>query len=100
MFRKWWKYSRWRFYYLNLKWNYSFWLGCRKIYKKVYYKKEDDTDFHIDPYTGKMKFKTIQVSTKRFEGFMYKGMIVDDNPGFPIDRDTWVKWKKKGFIKT
>jgi len=99
MFKRWWKYSRWRFYWLNFKWNYGFWLGCRKIFKQIKYTKVNDKEFSVDPY-GHMRYKPEQVVTKRFEGFMYKGMIVDDNPGFSkIDRETWSKWKKKGLIK-
>lgn len=98
MLKKWWKYSRWRFYLINLKWNYGFWLGCKKMYHQFRFYKKNENDFHIDPY-GKMHFKQEPVSKPRFKGFMYKGMIVDDNPGPKIDRETWVAWRKKGLIK-
>lgn len=92
-----WKYSKLRFYIKNAIWNYKFWLSCRKIYKTINYK-VNDNDFFVDE-TFKMHYKKRNVQKKRFAGYIYKNNIYLDNPGLKIDdRKTWEKWKKKGLI--
>lgn len=38
----WWKHSRLRFYLLNARWNYKFWLFAEKIFKNHIYEVEDN----------------------------------------------------------
>ena len=81
--KKKWYYSDIRFYFLNLIWNYKFWLFSKKVY--------DNKTFTVNNEEKKLK---------KFAGYLYKNKIYLDNPGFPIrDRDLWKVWKKKGFIK-
>ncbi len=85
-----WHYSTLRFYIKNLIWNYNFWLKSKKIFDEIEYRLKDDNGF----YTGKTK------KIKKFKGFLYKGKLYLDNPGFPIEeRELWVNWKNKGLIK-
>ena len=90
--------SRFGFYYLNLRWNASFWLKSKKVYKQISITKKTD-DFTMDE-VGKMHYvKTTEVK-KRFVGYNYKGVIYLDNPGFTIkDRDLWESWNRKKLIK-
>lgn len=96
----WWK-SKIRFYYLNLLWNYKFWLFSTKIYKKKSYKSQLEDVFDID-ITGRMIPREIIVSGKnRFIGYFYNNKIYIDNPGLKdfVDSDTWNHWIKRKFIK-
>lgn len=100
--KKWWKYSSYRFYYLNLKWNFNFWLKCTKEYKTIEYLKtpslKQQFDQQFDYYNVKEKPELKR--KKRFAGYKFHGKLYLDNPGLPItERDLWIKWKKKGLIK-
>ena len=94
-----WKYSRLRFYILNAKWNYKFWLNCKKIYKPHYYK-EDTEDYKMaDDGSFKIVSDKNSKVVMRFIGYMYEGQIYLDNPGLQgIDKYTWAVWKKKGLV--
>ena len=95
--RRYWKFSKARFYIKNSLWNYNFWIKCEKIYKTVNYT-VNSGDFFVDE-VFKMHYKQKSVTKKRFVGYMYKDNIYHDNPGMPIeDRETWEKWKSKGLI--
>ncbi len=98
LFSTWWKYSRWRFYYLNAQWNIKFWLFCKKVYKDVNYNVQSD-DYVVNYANVIIEKKKVETK-KRFAGFMYENGIYLDNPGIQnIDRETWKAWRKKGFIK-
>jgi len=87
--KKWWKYSRFRFFLLNTIWNYSFWLNCTTVYNTVSYKKKTSSSN-----------KTSVITKKRFVGYRYKGQLYLKNPGLKIeDRELWQVWRKKGLIK-
>lgn len=91
-----WKTSRFRFYFLNFKWNISFWLNAKRVYKVNTYKKVKD--YYYD-FTNKMHPVYETISKKRFAGYIYKGVIYLDNPGMPIkERYIWKAWKDKGLI--
>lgn len=97
-----WKHSKLRFYILNTLWNYRFWFFAQKIFKNHSYnvvEKEFNLN-DVDGYTGKMKHKTVRKTRKRFVGYMYKGMMYLDNPGFKhtVDDDAWKAWREKGLI--
>ena len=98
-----WKHSKLRFYILNALWNYKFWLFSEKIFKeKVYHIKHEEFDLEdVDGRTGKMNYKTTKKVSRRFVGYMYKGMMHLDNPGFrhTVDADSWSAWKAKGLTK-
>lgn len=84
-----WKYSKFRFYLLNARWNYSFWLFCRRKYAFVSYVK-------VNPINQKRE----KIIKKRFLGYEYKGNVYEDNPGFPIRSDEELNvWRKKKLIK-
>ena len=93
-----WKYSHLRFYILNAMWNYKFWLNAKKLYRNISYQIDDgEYDMNFD-YTLKKKKKTI--TKKRFVGYFFNNNVYIDNPGISVeDRETWVRWKKKGLIK-
>ena len=92
------KYSKWNFYYLNLRFNASFWLKSKKLYKHFTVQVKTD-DFTIDEI-GKMHYTFKTVKKKRFAGYMYKGGLYWDNPGLKIkDRELWKHWKGKNLIK-
>lgn len=83
-----WKSSKVRFYLLNAKWNYSFWLFCKRKYAYVSYIK-------INP----IKQNREKVIKKRFLGYEYKGKLYEDNPGMPMKSNSdWKIWRKKGLI--
>lgn len=91
-----WKNSRLRFYILNARWNYGFWIFAKKVYKDFRYQTESgefvDTTFKIVERKNPKK-------SRRFIGYMYKGRIYQDNPGMQnIDADAWRVWRKKGLI--
>jgi hypothetical protein len=93
-----WKHSRLRFYWLNAKWNYRFWLFAKKMFKNINYDIEDG-EYQMDDYYNVKRNKK-RISKRRFVGYLYKNQIYLDNPGFKInDRETWEVWKKKGLIK-
>ena len=93
-----WKYSSLRFYILNAKWNYNFWLHSKKMYKDFTYYIEEG-EYVMNVYYN-MEKKKIAVSKKRFVGYFFNNNLFLDNPGFKIeDRETWEKWKKKKLIK-
>lgn len=97
-FKKWWRFSSLRFYILNARWNYGFWLFSEKIYTNIT-KMIDDDKYDYD-YTFSVIRKKKVISSKRFIGYMYKGMIYLDNPGLQnIDEETWQRWKQKGLIR-
>jgi len=86
----WWKYSSFRFYCLNAKHNYDFWLNSRRVFTTIEYLKFAS---HLRSSSFKKQKK------KRFVGYEYKGKIYLDNPGISIkERDVWEKWKEKGLI--
>lgn len=87
--RGWWHYSKIRFFILNSMWNYRFWLNAKKVYSEYEYKVVNDNGFH----TGEKR------KGRKFIGYEYKGKMYLDNPGMPMDRDQWEKWKEKGLIK-
>lgn len=88
--RQWWYFSKIRFYLLNAKWNYSFWMNSKKVFEQKEYKFMDGYGF----YTGETR------KIKKFKGYEYRGKIYQDNPGFPIeDRELWTAWKNKGLIQ-
>lgn len=96
-----WKYSRLRFYLMNLVWNYKFWLHAKPVYKDFHYTVEKDMDLDqtlSDPVM-RIQVKTEKKVQKRFIGFHYKGQIFMDNPGIQgVDSKTWDAWIKKGLI--
>ena len=98
-----WKHSKLRFYILNTLWNYKFWIFSEKIFKEhAYYITKENFDWDdVDVYTGKMKYKKIKKVRKRFVGYMYKGIMYIDNPGFRhiVDEESWSAWNLKGLIK-
>ena len=85
----WWYYSKIRFFILNSMWNYRFWLNAKKVYREYEYKPINENGF----YTGEKR------KGRKFVGYEYKGKMYLDNPGMPMDRDQWEKWKEKGLIK-
>jgi hypothetical protein len=97
LFKTWWKFSKYRFYYLNAKWNYSFWLFAEKVYinqKYIVNTDEYETDYTLKLYPKK---KTIQ--KRRFIGYRYKTGIYLDNPGIQnIESDVWQVWKNKKLV--
>jgi hypothetical protein len=95
--KKKWKHSYVRFYILNAKWNYKFWLFSKKIYKSKSYDVEvGEYDVNFDYKLMKRKEK---VSKKRFVGYLFENNIYLDNPGMKIeDRETWEAWKRKKLI--
>lgn len=97
-----WKHSRLRYYWLNAIWNYKFWLFAEKIYKNHTYNiHEDELNLENVDITGKMRFNTKKVTTRRFVGYKYKNGMYLDNPGMKhtVDAETWEAWKAKGLIK-
>jgi hypothetical protein len=63
----------------------------------------EDNELSLDnvDITGKISFKKKRVTKRRFVGYMYKGSMYLDNPGFrhTVDSETWEVWKLKGLIK-
>lgn len=97
-FEKMWKHSRLRFYILNARWNYRFWLYAKKMYKTVTYQIEDG-DYVENVYYG-LERKKKTVAKERFIGYFFENNIYLDNPGLKIDdRETWESWKKKRLVK-
>lgn len=97
-----WTHSSLRFYILNAIWNYKFWLFAEKMFKMHSYEIEDnELSFEDVDITGKISFKKKRVFKRRFVGYMYKGSMYLDNPGFShtVDDKTWEAWKLKGLIK-
>ena len=91
MLKKWWKYSSLRFFILNAKHNYDFWLNSKKIFREIEFIKFNSS-FRNNSFSKEKR--------KRFVGYEYKGKIYLDNPGLIIkDRDLWEVWKKKKLIK-
>lgn len=98
MFKKFWRYSKLRFYILNFLWNFKFWMFAKKIYKFNTYQIKSD-EFFMD-YSFKIVNKNKTVTKKRFVGYMYKNQIFLDNPGIQgLEYDVWEAWRKKGLIK-
>jgi len=94
--KKIWKLSRVRFYFINAKWNISFWLFAKKMYKTVNY--EEDGEYITDNFYRIVQ-TTKKQQKKRFIGWFYKNNIYLDNPGMPIKtREEWVSWKKKKLL--
>lgn len=98
-----WKHSKLRFYILNTLWNYKFWLFAEKKFKMHTYDvvEEDFSLGNVDDFTGKMRHNVTRKTSRRFIGYLYKGIMYIDNPGFKhtIDSKTWEVWKSKGLIK-
>ena len=101
MFKKWWKYSRLRFYKKNFLWNIRFWLYAKAVYKPIIYQKgtgEYVENQNVYDMNYMVEIKET-VTKKRFSGYYYDNGLYLDNPGFPIrERDVWVVWKKKGLL--
>jgi hypothetical protein len=92
--KKFWKYSRLRFYILNFIWNVKFWLFSEKVFKDEYYN-VDTSEYEMD-YTFKLINKQEQRHRRRFVGYMYKNSVFLDNPGIQgIEQDVMNVWKKK-----
>lgn len=93
--KKWWKFSSFRFYFLNAKHNYSFWLSCTREYRTFeYYEYKFFKNEH-----KRLNEETNKLSKKRFIGYQYKNKLHIDNTGFEIkDREVWEHWRKKGLI--
>lgn len=88
LIKKWWKFSSFRFYVLNAKWNYTFWLQCSLEYKIFEY-------YHFPS----QREEPVKINKKRFLGYKFNGQIYLTNPGLPIkERDVWECWHKKGLI--
>lgn len=83
-----WKTSKLRFYILNAKWNYSFWLWSKRKYVDVSFIK-------TNPINGKRE----KIIKRRFKGYEYKGKTYEDNPGIPLTKEEWSKWKSKVIVK-
>jgi len=87
--KEWWKYSSLRFYCLNAKHNYDFWLNSKKVYTDIEYMRP----------TSVRKTSFEKTKKRRFRGYEYKGKLYLDNPGLSIkERDVWENWKKKKLI--
>lgn len=98
IFKRIWKHSRLRFYILNAKWNYKFWLYAKKMYKPISYQIEEG-EYEMNVYYNLEKKKKT-ITKKRFVGYFFENNIYLDNPGLKIDdRETWEAWKKKKLIK-
>lgn len=92
-----WLTSKIRHYYLNAKWNLSFWLNAKRVYKTISYKKKSD-DYYGDDYYN-LRQNEEYVTKRRFAGYLYKGAIYLDNPGREIsNRQDWENLKKKNMI--
>ena len=92
MLKNWWKYSSIRFYVLNAKFNYGFWLKSKKKFDYIKFNKPQ-------PFKINTTHKIEKITKKRFVGYEYEGEVYLDNPGFKIkNRDVWENWKKKGLI--
>lgn len=98
---RWWKHSRLRFYILNTKWNYGFWLHAKPVYKEHKYTVDDGLDLTLTSVQDtKVKVKKKTKTQRRFVGFMYKNQIYQDNPGIQgEDKETWEAWIRKGLVK-
>lgn len=95
--KKWWIKSKIRAYILNAKWNYSFWLHAKRVYKNFNYKRKVD-NYYGDDYNLMSKNEEM-VSKKRFAGYLYKGNIYLDNPGRPIlNREEWKNLNEKNML--
>ena len=99
-----WEHSRIRFYILNARWNYKFWLFAEKIFKEHSYEviEEEELDLDNVDITGKIIYsKKKKNSKRRFVGYLYEGRMYLDNPGIRplVKKTTWESWKKKGLIK-
>lgn len=98
MFKNLWKYSKCRFYILNVIWNYKFWLFSKKIYRNVNHTVSNKENYEMD-YTFMLKSTRKTITSKRFSGYLFEGHIYHDNPGIQgIDSETWYVWHKKGLI--
>jgi len=96
--KKFWKYSKIRFYILNTIWNYKFWLFSKKVYRTVTHNVPDIENIQMD-YTQIMKPTIKTITSKRFSGYFYEGQIYHDNPGIQgIDSETWLEWRRKKLI--
>ena len=95
--KKIWKSSRFRFYFINAKWNISFWLFAKKIFKEIIYETEDGEYIMDDFYKVVKPVK--KITKRKFVGWFYKNNIYLDNPGMPIKtREEWEAWKKRGLL--
>ena len=95
--KKLWKHSRLRFYFVNAKWNFSFWLFCEKIYKDINYEEPVD-EFKVAADYNITQNK-IKHTKRRFVGYFYKGRMFLDNPGIQgEDIETMNSWMKKGLL--
>lgn len=97
-----WKYSRLRFYLKNMLWNYSFWLHAKPVYKDHHYQVEEGLNLEnaMTQEIVQAKMKITKKTQKRFSGFLYKGIIYQDNPGIQgVDKQTWDAWIQKKLIQ-
>jgi len=85
--KNWWKFSKGRFYYKNVTSNILFYLFSEKVYKEIYYVKDE------------VIFRPTPVKKKRFIGYKYRGEIYLDNPGFKdVEEEVWHFWKSKNYF--
>jgi hypothetical protein len=85
--KKFWKYSKLRFYYKNAIWNSEFYLFSKKIFKDIEYTK------------GEAEFRFEKVKRHRFVGYRFKNNMYLDNPGFiDVEPDVWKEWKSKNYF--
>jgi hypothetical protein len=92
--KKAWKHSKLRFYIVNAKWNFRFWLHCKKVYEDLVYEEPID-DFQVGPDMKIKQSKKIH-RRKRFKGYYYNGDIYLDNPGIQgEDEETMKAWMRK-----
>lgn len=98
-----WKNSILRFYWLNAKWNFGFWLNAKPCYeerKYQYVSDHFDLNKNLDnlKVQGELDRKT--GSQNRFKGYLYKGGLYMDNPGVQgtVDEETRKHWLKKRWI--
>lgn len=97
-----WKFSRLRFYLLNLSWNYKFWLNAKPYYVTKNFVHTDevlDLDKNLDSLNLKFEFDKKRGIFKRFVGYYYNGGLYLDNPGIQnVEYETKLNWIRKGWI--
>lgn len=96
-----WKYSKVRFYILNLIWNYKFWIFSEKIYQNHSFQVNEELDMNKTNPEGRVGYKKRTINQRRFIGYMFEGKMYLDNPGVKefVDKETSRRWIEKGFIK-
>jgi hypothetical protein len=97
-----WKHSRLRFYFVNVRWNYQFWLHAKPVYKEHKYTVDEGLDLNqtLSDAVMKVQVKKTNKVQRRFVGLLYKNQIYQDNPGIQgEDSETWEAWIRKGLVK-